>query len=160
MPWNKTHTILLGTFVVGLLSCMSEPSDITPTTNDPSNDPECIDAIAEENFGNFDWIQEHIFTPSCATSTSCHVNVQNMDLREGIAFDEMINVPTTSINNAIRVIPGDPTNSSLLITIDHDSQNGRFSGDLPLIGTMPPNQDLLCLEKRQTIEQWIQLLNE
>ena len=126
-------------------------------TSNPDSISDCDDAIAEENFGNFEWIQQHIFTPSCAAAASCHVNTQTMDLREGVAFNELVNV--SAKNNAIRVVPGDPENSLLMVTIDHESQGGRFSGELPLIGTMPLGGDILCLEKRQTIEEWIRSLN-
>ena len=178
---NKSYLSIFLLLAIIYSACGDETPDTPDTPDTPIID--CADAIAEENFGNFDWIQKHIFTPSCAASESCHVNTQNMDLRKGMAFDELVDVAPTSNSirytfktmadnlqnqdpnhepprgDVLRVTPGNPEKSLLMIIVDHESQGGRFSGDLPLIGTMPIDEDILCLEKRQTIEQWIKSLD-
>ena len=60
-------------------------------------------------------IQSAIFTPKCATS-GCHGSVgtqAGLNLSQGQSHGALVNIPSTVVLGATRVVPGDP-NASLL----------------------------------------------
>ena len=61
-------------------------------------------------------IQAEIFTPTCALS-ACHDSnspENGLDLTEGNAYTNLVNVKSPEVLTSTRVIPGDPDNSLLL----------------------------------------------
>lgn len=111
---------------------------------------------------DLEWIQENIFDVSCSLSPSCHQGgaseAQGLNLEPGMSEGNMLNVPAMgdSADGLDLVEPGDPASSYLLIIM------GQFGEDDPRIpeatGPMPYNSGLLCPEKRDAIERWIEML--
>lgn len=60
-------------------------------------------------------VQEQVFTPRCGVA-ACHSGDNppvGLDLSEGNAYANIVNVDATVVDGRIRVIPGDPENSLL-----------------------------------------------
>lgn len=132
----------LGMFVVVLvfagaflLSC-SSPGQPEPPQEQPIPNP---------SFGQD--IQAAIFNTSCATS-NCHDATANagLDIRQGQAYNNTVNVNSSQDATKLRVAPGDATNSYLVIKIE---------GRQTIGGRMPLNRSPLSSAKIQTIKNWI-----
>ena len=110
----------------------------------------CLEATQHSDLA---WIQDRIFTPSCAAFTDCHRGATppaGLSLEAGRARPNLVGVQSRLFPAYQRVAAGTPQNSYLLFILGH------IPGPLaPNIGTMPYNSPLLCAEKRQAIERWI-----
>ncbi|MCZ6852858.1 MAG: CHRD domain-containing protein, partial [Gammaproteobacteria bacterium] len=74
----------------------------------------------------FSRVQEQVFTPSCALS-GCHAGAspaQGMNLSEGQAYANIVNVPSNEFPSLNRVEPNDPDNSYLIQKIEGTAQVG------------------------------------
>jgi hypothetical protein len=136
------------------------PADAGPP---PDASARCLEANEHDDL---EWLQDNVFTPSCSAFASCHkgaaASAGRLNLEAGNTADNLIDQPAGS-DPAMRegwtlVVPGDPAQSYMMVLVDHVSKGGRFEGPLPQAGTMPYNSSLLCLEKRQAIERWIESL--
>jgi hypothetical protein len=94
-------------------------------------------------------IQQKIFTPRCALS-GCHTGPapQNgLDLTQGQALANLINVPATWDPNYLRVEPMDPTDSYLYM---------KLVGDPRVMGErMPKGGPFLNNDELGAIFEWI-----
>ena len=96
----------------------------------------------------FDEIQTNVFTPTCATA-GCHSGAgapQGLRLEAGMAFANLVDVPSNEVPTLDRVEPGDPDNSYLVQKIEGTAAVGAR---MPL-GGQPLSQDLI-----DDIRQWI-----
>lgn len=136
-------------------------ADAAPAAPDAS--PACAEATAHSDLA---WIQDNIFTPSCAAFSACHMGsaaqAAGLNLEAGMAQAELVDQVAVSQGlegmNLVLVVPGDSNASYLMTIIDHESKGGRRSGPLPTAGTMPFNSPLMCVEKRDAIARWIDSL--
>lgn len=97
------------------------------------------------------WIQDHVFTPSCATG-SCHRGSSpavGLSLEAGQSFGNLVGHDASTASGWVRVAPGSPTTSYLVVAL------GRASGPAPKDGTMPLGMPALCGPKLDAIERWI-----
>jgi hypothetical protein len=87
-----------------------------------------------------------IFTNSCATS-GCHNATASagMNLTQGQAYGNIVNVPSTSEPNFMRVLPSDADNSYIIIKLEGRQNVGS---KMPLAGSITSSQ-------LQTIKNWI-----
>jgi hypothetical protein len=132
----------LGLSVIGfifsfafLMSCSSPSSPETPVEQ----------PVANPSFGQD--IQTAIFNESCALG-GCHdaTASSNLNLSQGNAYNQIVNVTSFQDASKTLVIPSDATNSYLVIKIE-----GRQS-----IGSrMPLNRSPLSNARIQTIKNWI-----
>ncbi|HEY0993901.1 MAG TPA: hypothetical protein VGD80_42890 [Kofleriaceae bacterium] len=122
-------------------------ADPDGTTDGPGP---CEEATAHSDLA---WIQSHVFDVSCS-SPSCHrgvaTNAGLLDLGSGHARDQLVGVTSTSSTSWKRVVPGDPSRSFLLAAIGH------IPGPRPMDGIMPLGGPMLCVEKREAIQRWIE----
>ena len=129
---------------------------ITPDDGSVLGDPdapvmltECQEATMHSDLT---WIQEHIFTPSCATST-CHAGASpdvGLSLEAGRAYNNLVNKGSSTFSGWVRVVPGDIEASYLVVAL------GRADGPPPRDGFMPiGGAEPLCVEKLEAIERWI-----
>lgn len=120
---------------------------------DAAISPTCLEAVDRSDLG---WIQDNIFTPGCAAFASCHqgaaYSAQGLSLEAGNTETSLINKPSARFPDEILVIPGQPQQSYLMKVL------GSYEGPLSEQGTMPPNNPLLCVQKRDAIERWIMSL--
>jgi hypothetical protein len=120
---------------------------LPPTDGEPPNLAPCEAAIYHQDFT---FIQERIFTPSCATSM-CHTGSDpdaGQNLTAGAAYASLINVNSTQFSGWKRVVPGDPAHSMLMV------QLGGEPGP-ELEGTMPWGEPKLCDPLIDSVRRWI-----
>lgn len=125
--------------VVLFFSCSSDsPTD--PGTNNNNN------TNTSSDLSTFSEIQKKIFNPTCAVS-GCHTGANppnNLDLTEGNAYSNLVNVNSVENPALKRVQPGDD-GQSLLIK--------KLKGD----GTtrMPPVGSALSNDVIDSVAKWI-----
>ncbi len=94
-------------------------------------------------------IQSNIFTPSCALS-GCHAGStpqMGQNLSAGMAYSNIVNVPSTEQPAFKRVLPGDAANSYLYM---------KITGDARITGVqMPKVGGPLSADKIAAIRDWI-----
>ncbi len=94
-------------------------------------------------------IQANIFSPSCALS-GCHTGSSpqmNQNLSAGMAYSNIVNVPSTEEPQYMRVLPGDAANSYLYM---------KITGDARITGVqMPKVGGPLTADKIAAIKDWI-----
>lgn len=92
-------------------------------------------------------IQEIFLRRGC-TNSSCHGTAKQagLDLTEGNAYANLVNVPSTDEPNQTRVIPGDAPNSYLVIKLE-----GRQSFGVQMPNGLPP----LDSTDMANIKNWI-----
>jgi hypothetical protein len=150
--------------VIGPLDDAGLPIDVdaslavdapSPDPDGPPPDPDAPDpplTLCEEAELHSDlaWIEARVLLPTCANG--CH-NAQNpyanLRLDAGLARAQLVNVPSSLRSGWTRVVPGQPNNSYLLVTLGH------VSGPLPDLGLMPLNEPRLCTPILEAIERWI-----
>ncbi|NIX01217.1 MAG: hypothetical protein GWN13_23845, partial [Phycisphaerae bacterium] len=126
---------------------------VTFTATDPdgfSDSDEAIFAVQPPQV-TFTQIQQNIFNQSCAFS-GCHDGGSNqlpgvMDLREGMAFQSIVNVQSIEIPQLNRVEPGQPDSSYIVWKIE--GRQGIQGQRMPLGGSP------LSQEKINMMRDWI-----
>ena len=128
-------------------------------------------------------IQTHIFDKHCASSTACHKesidDTDHLQLTEGTSFTNLVSVNAQApyampppmgkgTQQWVRVAPGSPEQSYLMVLIDPKSNPSNHSledpngygsaADInPATGSMPASAgELLCQGQIDVIRQWIQ----
>lgn len=99
--------------------------------------------VGEAKFSD---IQKNIFSQNCALS-GCHTQpapAAGMDLSQGSAYQNLVNVPSTTDSQIDRVEPGDSDNSMLIMRLE-----GTVMPQMPLRGNPLPQQQI------NTIREWI-----
>ncbi|MGB3860849.1 MAG: hypothetical protein WBF32_10790 [Candidatus Aminicenantaceae bacterium] len=111
--------------------------------NEPST-PEPDTIISDPSFSQH--IQP-IFTNNCALSL-CHVtgNITELDLSQSVAYSSIVNVDSRQDRSYKIVLPGNSTDSWLVIKIE-----GRQTLGL----RMPPSADPLSDVRIQNIKNWV-----
>jgi len=95
----------------------------------------------------FSSIQVNIFTPIC---TQCHAGASaplSLSLQVGFSYDQLVGVPSVEVPELLRVDPGQPDNSYLVMKVE--GAPGITGGRMPL-GFSP-----LSAEQIATIRAWI-----
>lgn len=154
--------VLLG----ALTACGGGGDDTADDGSDDTADdgdgvsPSCLEA---EEHDDIEWIEANIFKNGCALSSSCHKgdagDANGLNLEAGNAEASLVDVPAIAeeADGLPLVTPGDPENSYLLVILGH------FGEDDPRIpedgeNRMPLNSPLLCQQKLDAIERWINTL--
>jgi hypothetical protein len=123
-------------------------ADAMPVPPDgiPPNLTPCEEAVYHSDLA---WIQDQIFNVSC--TTMCHgatPPAATMSLRPGEARAALVDVRSTQFPDWMRVVPGNPAQSMLMVQI------GGEPGPA-LEGLMPWGMPKLCDEKIGAIRRWI-----
>lgn len=122
---------------------------------DAMPDPRCLEA---ESHSDLEWIQENVFSRSCANFTSCHMGTApsagGLNLEDGMTQENVVDVESDLAPEMDIVEPGSPADSYMMVIL------GEFGADDPRIdpsvGLMPFNNEPLCAEKRAAIGRWIE----
>jgi len=132
-----------------IVLCFSACTDADPDGSDGPS-ASCQEATSHSDLA---WIQSNVLDQSCSTP-SCHRGVASnagfLDLAAGHARDALVGVTSTSSTSWKRVVPGDPSRSYILVAI------GQIPGPRPVDGIMPLGGPMLCVEKRDAIQRWIE----
>jgi len=137
------------TLLIAAAACDTgvSPADVP----DAAPSPACLEAPEHSDLA---WIQDEIFTPSCASFRACHLgnasSAGGLNLEAGQSQANLVGVPSQLFPEYQMVAPGDPQASYLLIIVG--GAEGPLSAD---VGTMPLQSDLLCSPKREAIARWI-----
>lgn len=133
----------------------SSSSSTTPDSHETTVSPDAAMPLTicdqAKQHSDFAFLQQHIFTPSCATAM-CHTGPEpevGLNLSEGAAYANLVNKGASTVNGWTRVTPGTIATSYLAVSL------GRAEGPPPRDGYMPLGADPLCLEKLEAIERWI-----
>lgn len=122
---------------------------------DAADLPDAPSALCTEATMHSDlqWIQDNVFTPSCAAFAACHrgpaIQAQGLNLEAGSAEADLVDHPSGRFTDRILVVPGDPEASYLMVAL------GTYTGPLSDTGVMPPMFGPLCVEIRDAVERWI-----
>jgi hypothetical protein len=124
----------------------------------------CVEATQHSDLA---WIEDNIFKKSCVFS-ACHkgraLDAGRLTLEAGKSHAKLVNVTSDRYDTWQLVVPGDPAKSYLMViidpkvddkgnTVDPNGFDGPITAD---IGPMPQNSTLLCKEKRDAIQRWIE----
>lgn len=112
--WADTHPVLVITILSSL--ALSFCGDSGPTSSSSMSATDTRTLQANPSFSQT--IQE-IFNRRGCTSSSCHGSAQmaGLDLRSGASYGDLVGVRATS-EPIVRVIPGDPDGSYLVIKLE------------------------------------------
>lgn len=106
------------------------------------------------------WVQQNVFTPSCAAFASCHDGAMpesNLDLTtEAMSEAGLVGVASLLEPGMLLVAPGDHEQSYLMVILGHFGEDDPRID--PVIGTMPFNNPILSAEKRDAVARWIDSL--
>lgn len=140
MRMNNLTVVLFILIVCGSVFLYQCGSD---SPNEPST-PEPDTIISDPSFSQH--IQP-IFTNNCALAL-CHVtgNITELDLSQGVAYSSIVNVDSRQDRSYKIVLPGNSTDSWLVIKIE-----GRQTLGL----RMPPSADPLSDVRIQNIKNWV-----
>ena len=81
----------------------------------------------------FDSIQVHIFTPICAGCHSGANPAANLALDAMHSYNDLINIPSTEDPSVVRVKPGSPMQSFLVLHMEKEGDDGATPTDLSFI---------------------------
>jgi hypothetical protein len=132
------------------------PPSSTPTpTGTPTPTPTATATATMGEGVSLAQIQDEIFTPRCAVVT-CHDSTSQsgaLVLEEGFSFDQLVGVepatPAARDAGFLRVDPGDPDNSFLVIKLELPEATLELGSPMPLIGAR------LTAAEIQLIRDWI-----
>lgn len=129
-------SIILIFLVAFLFSCSSPTEPETPQEEQPIANPSFVQDI-----------QTAIFNGNCAVG-GCHdaTASSNLNLSQGNAYNNLVNVTAFQDATKKRVLPSDATNSYLVIKIEGRQSTGS---------RMPLSRSPLSNAKIQTIKNWI-----
>lgn len=112
----------------------------------------CLEA---ESHSDAEWIQQNVFTPSCAAFNACHkgaaLSAGGLNLEAGQAEANLVGSGSSLFPEFELIEPGSPTDSYLLVILG--AQDGPLD---PEVGMMPFNSPPLCEPKLGAIRRWIE----
>jgi hypothetical protein len=109
---SRCSSVLSALAALALSSC----GDTGPTSSSDTSTSDTRVVQANPSFAST--IQE-IFNRKGCTNSSCHgsARMAGLDLRSGASYASLVNVRATS-ENLVRVVPGDPDGSYLVIKVE------------------------------------------
>jgi hypothetical protein len=130
LRWASAASVLM----LGACGGDSMPNSATPASS--SSSPPMMTAPGSGSppplMATFDSIQANIFTPLCA---GCHGGAnpaENLNLDATHSYNDLINVPSTEEPSVVRVKPGFPSQSYLVLHIQKEG-DGASATDLSFI---------------------------
>lgn len=117
----------------------------------PDGIPADLEPCDEAQYhSDFQFVQDKVFTTSCAVS-GCHDSTKaaaGMNLSAGVAYTNLVNVPSSGYSGWMRVVPGSSADSMLMVQV-----GGEPGPELE--GTMPWGQPQLCEPLIDAMKRWI-----
>jgi hypothetical protein len=149
----STRRLVISIVLVGMVAACGggNSGDDDPDAAPADASPSCQEATTYQDFTS---IQANIFVRQCAFM-DCHDSSapeSMMDLTATNARDQLVDVDCMLgvAAGMKRVVANSPSTSYLMIIL------GEYPGPIDNdVGTMPLNSPLLCQEKRDAIERWI-----
>jgi hypothetical protein len=123
-----------------------------------SSSQPCLDAV---NHSDLAWIEKNVFAPSC-DFPGCHNGAPGgptkVDLRAGMSYSHLVNVASHVDPTRKLVVPNDAAASYLLLMLRSFPPDMASPPAMPPpgdIGFMPQNGDVLCCQKLDAVERWV-----
>src|SRR5262249_12932658 len=108
-----------------------------------------------------DSIQANMFDKNCVGG-GCHDGGNSpqgrVDLRDGMSYAHLVNVPSLLQPTRKLVVPGDPPSSYLLVMIGKIAPEDATPPAPPIpasVGLMPQSGGILCCQKLDAVDAWI-----
>jgi len=149
----------LAVAILLLAACGTEPTrSASPdaatamTATDAGSDAPLSICDQAAQHSDLAWIQSNVFDASCARS-NCHITgneAGGLILEAGKSRDYLVNMPSSVDHGMMRVLPGDPSQSYLLVAL------GGEPG-MPPDGTVMPwgGLPMLCAQEVDAIKRWV-----
>lgn len=144
-------------FVCGVVAFTACDTGVDPQPIIDASQVDTLSASCQEatNHSDLDWIQTEIFDKSCSAFNVCHkgaaASAGGLNLEAGNSAERLVGQPSTIFPDWDLVVPGAPSESYLMVIL------GQADGPIdPGVGNMPSNSLLLCREKREAVERWIE----
>lgn len=131
--------------ITGFGACGGDDSPTAPTTL-PTTPATPATPATGTLTATLSSIQREVFTPYCAGHHGPSAAEADLDLSEGRAFENLVNVPSTQVGFDL-VTPNDAENSYLIHKLDG---RGGISG-----ARMPPGGPFILDEALDAIKAWI-----
>jgi hypothetical protein len=128
LRWASAASVLM----LGACGGDSMSNSATPASSSSSPPMMSSGSGPPPLMATFDSIQANIFTPVCA---GCHGGAnpaENLNLDATHSYNDLINVPSTEEPSIVRVKPGDPSQSYLVLHIQKEG-DGASATDLSFI---------------------------
>ena len=138
---RRAHLFSIGTLLVFAIACAGSGEGLDEFGNPLG---EGGGGVLEPTFSS---IQANIFTPICI---QCHAGASaplSLSLQAGFSYDQLVGVPSVEAPELLRVDPGQPDDSYLVMKIE--GAPGITGGRMPL-GLSP-----LSAEQIAAIRTWI-----
>lgn len=129
--------VLASTVLLMLLASCEHADPLTP---DGGEGPPTLETV-----------QAAVFDTNCAVS-GCHIEgtaAFGLNLSAGQARDNLVNVPSAEVPDLLRVDPGNPDDSYLVIKIEGGSRMATGTGRMPL------GRPSLSAEQMKLVRDWI-----
>ena len=123
-----------------------------------STSASCVEATMHSDLA---FIEQKIFASSCNVPGSCHNSASDpgkLDLRPGVSHDHLVGVPSIIDRTRKLVVPNDVAASYLMLMLrDVAPAMASPPGSPPPgnVGFMPQAAPVLCCQKLDAIERWI-----
>jgi hypothetical protein len=154
MPAFAPRAVVIATACAALAGLGCDTALHAGHAADAPESPSCVEA---QHHSDFPWLRDNVFKVHCSAFTSCHQGGNppgHLNLTPALAYGQLVGVAATTVPGWVRVAPGAPSESYLLVKL------GEIAGPLHAAGqdgtTMPPNSDLLCQSKRSAVVRWIE----
>ena len=138
---------------------IQEPGEECDDGNDYDGDgckSDCTKTNCDVYPTTYDLIQKAIFENHGCTSSNCHDSAKSggLDLRAGVSYDNLVDVPSQSVDGYRRVDPGSKNNSLLWINLAARTLPGQYKA--PLRG-MPLVSDPISSDELDALRIWIDI---
>lgn len=152
--------VVLATVVASFAACRISLEDESFPIDAGSLSPSCM---AAQTASDLAFLEEKVYATAC-TFSGCHNGANDdagrMDLRMGMSHTSLVNKPSNIDPTYMLVVPGQPSQSYLLMMIQHLAPEELSPPASPPpvdIGFMPQNTGgaPICVPKREAIERWI-----
>lgn len=154
--------VVLATVVAGFAACrITLEDDSFPIDAGSNLSASCMMAQTASDIG---FLESKVYATAC-TFSGCHNGANDdagqMDLRAGMSHASLVNQPSNLDPAYMLVVPGQPTQSYLLMMVQHfEPEEMSPPAMLPPsdIGLMPQNTGgrPICGPKREAIARWIE----
>jgi hypothetical protein len=120
----------------------------------------CLDAVTHSDLA---WIQQNIFTANCSAFSGCHnganTRAGRIDLRAGMSHSHLVNF-TSGIDPTRKLVVANDVGASYLMMmvgfVPPEMADPPASPPAASVGYMPQSSELLCCQKLEALERWIE----
>ena len=140
----KPLLLLTALFLVAGLAACGSDSPTAPTTTPTT--PTTPTTGSSDQTATLSSIQSEIFNASCIGHHGDHETEADLDLTDGMAYAELVNVRSVQVSSLYLVEPNDAENSYLIHKLEDRAS---------IVGDRMPPSGAITTEQIDTIKEWI-----